>query len=360
MGQHGHRDHQGDQPRAVVGDLLGHVLAEAGSQTLAKMTEHVLQHVGVPPPAGLAAQGRHEDAAVFLLHRLGRPVGRPRHQASQGSITPLVVGQQQHLLGGVETHQIATAPAWDEEALQSTEGEDPLEEVLAQRGVAEPSLLLQGKIGNPLHQGPSEEADPVLLGHSFRRVEANPLHAAGGRPLLEDEPAQAQSPQLLDPPAAEALHVLGPVAPGPVALHVDPVGTANQSDRLAGNSHADLQLGADRDEVDESGDGSGQEGLALMPSVEAHLQTGQARGNTHENRLVIHPEGFHAGTRFSPGAESMDRLPGPVKSSASGRPGRPSRPPSRSGRSPRRCPAPRPARASRVAWPGWSGRRWRR
>jgi len=92
---------------------------------------------------------------------------------------------------------------------------------------------------------------------------------------------------------------------------VHPVGTADQPDRLAGDPHADLQLGTDRNEVDESRDGPGQEGLALVPSVKAHLQTGQARGDPHENRLVIHPERFNAGPRFSPGAKTMDKVSRP-------------------------------------------------
>jgi len=138
------RDHQGDPAVAIVLDQAQQLLLRARVQVLAKEAQHVVHRVHVPARRGLSHQGLHEPVGVATaqlipVHALGLA-----HQTAQAWVRLRLVAHELQLVGRVEGHQAAHAPAATEQAAQPAIREDPLDEVLARRRGVKTTLFLDG------------------------------------------------------------------------------------------------------------------------------------------------------------------------------------------------------------------------
>jgi hypothetical protein len=150
----------------------------------------------------------------------------------------------------------------------------------------QPPLLLDGQVGEPRAQRLREQPHAVFR-HPRALLDAvvdlHSLHSAARRLALQDITNQTFERSYA--PFGEPPHAGCPVGFAPVAQHAQAIPTAaHQTDALARNAHAHLQLRTNRDPFDERTQLLDQESIALVLPVEAHLRTEQAGRDTDLQR----------------------------------------------------------------------------
>jgi hypothetical protein len=283
-----HGDDQGHEPVAVVLDQPEQLVPLLGGEDLLEVAQDVLEHVHVLLGGGDLPQAGHVDLLILLGElSTGSPLG-VGDQLAQAAVPGPVVGHEQELLAGVEADQVSHRPAPLEHRPEAPVSEQALEEVLAQARVVEPAVLLGGEVGEPLQQGGGEQAPPGLAAHAgLLRVDLDPLHAARGGVALEDVAPQVQGLERLHALLGEPGHAGGVVRARLGGDQADRVVLAvHEADRLARDPHADLDLRAHGDELDELGHGAGEEAVVLVLAVVADLVAEEAGGDAHADRLV--------------------------------------------------------------------------
>ena len=211
---------------------------------------------------------------------------RPRDETAERRVSGGCVREQHQLVRRVEPHQLAHGPPRREQRAEPAVREHALHEVLAQPGIAQPPLFFDGQRRHPRTQGRGIEPRAGALGHRARRVHLHPLHPAARRIPLQHVPGEIERRKLRDPRLRVGHHAVGPVR---AALRCDHPhrGTrsrlrrsrqvAHQVHGLARRAHADLHLGAHRHPLHVPAERVGQEAVAFVPAVEAHLLSEQAR-----------------------------------------------------------------------------------
>ena len=195
-----------------------------------------------------------------------------------------MVRAEQGLVCRVEGGQPPARHAGGDGALPARVGEYALDEARAQGGVVETPLVLDGEQRQPLHERAREEAGATAQGPAALAVHPDPLHAAAGRVLLEDVADEIQARELRGARPGEARHRAGQV-PAAVRGHQSRSRRiALEADRLARDAEAELHLGADGHPLDEAPERLGEERVALVAAVVAHLVAEEAGADAEAER----------------------------------------------------------------------------
>ena len=237
---------------------------------------------------------------------------------------------------GVKTDQCANRPASCKEILQPTIGEDSLDEVLTQPWIRQPAFFLDRQAWKPLEERGRKQSTALPLGHPCGAEDFDPLHSAAGRVLLEDVAAEILARQLLEAPVRPGVHVVGVIDARARRDHPETARGSHEPERFAGRTKSQLDLGADGNPVDEGTKNVGQEAVALVPAVKAHLLTKEAgRDADPEPWRVLHASAINsiAFPGFDPGSRcrrsERRRLSSPSAPGPAHRAARPPAPPRR-------------------------------
>jgi hypothetical protein len=117
------------------------------------------------------------------------------------------VRQDRELLRRVKRHEIAGTRAAREKVAPPGGGEDALDEIFADPGIAEPSFLLDRQQGKTLGQRARIGAGAVGVGHPLAVVHPNAEETARGRAALEDVAVKVQRFELRHTRAGVAAHL---------------------------------------------------------------------------------------------------------------------------------------------------------
>ena len=181
------------------------------------------------------------------------------------------VGEDGELVGGVEGHEVAGLRPAVEEALPARRGEHTLDEVLADGGIVEAPFLLDGQRREALDQRGGEQPAPPIARPTALAVNAHAEEPAGGRGALQDVPVEAERGEFLGFRSRVPLHADGEILAALLDDEPRRVVVADQAQGVAGHAQADVDLRAHRHPLDERAQGLGEEGIALVPAVVAHL-----------------------------------------------------------------------------------------
>jgi len=194
-----------------------------------------------------------------------------------------MVCAEQALVCRVEGGQPPARHAGGDGALPVRVGEHALDEARAECAVAETPLLLDGQEGQPLHERAREEAGAAPAGPAAA-VHAHALHAAAGRVLLEDVADEIQARELGGARPGEARHRAGQVPAAVRGHQARSRRIALEADRLARDAETELHLGADGHPLDEAAERLGEERVALVAAVVAHLVAEEAGADAEAER----------------------------------------------------------------------------
>ena len=184
----------------------------------------------------------------------------------------------------VEGGEPGARHAGGERGLPARVGEHARDEARAQGGVAQASLLLDGKERQARHDRAREEARAAPPRPPAVAVHPHALQAAAGRVLLEDVAGEIQARELLSARPGEARHRAGQI-PAAVRGH-QPRGRGIplEADRFARDAEADLHLRADGHPLDEAPERRGEERVALVAAVVAHRLAEKAGADAEAER----------------------------------------------------------------------------
>jgi len=237
---------------------------------------------------GQLLQRRHELRRVALAQFGALDALGVRDQSSQFGIGARRVRHQSQLVRGMKRHQRAGGPsgaAVGEQRAQPMVREHPLDEVLAQIRIVQPTLLFDRQIGQAADQRLGEQAAPIAHRHPRASIDAHPFHPATRRILLQHVAREIFALQRCRAAPGIRIHRFGQVGAAFVRDHPRRAALpADQPQALARDGEADIDLGADRDELDEAAERAGQEIAALVAAVEAHLLPQQTGGNANPDR----------------------------------------------------------------------------
>ena len=210
---------------------------------------------------------------------------RPRRAARARCTHVGLVRQQHQLVRRVKPHQLSDGPPRREQRAQPAVGEDALDEVLAQPGIAEPAFLFDRQRRHARPQRRGIEPGAGALRHRARRMHLHPLHPAARRVSLQHVPGEVERGQRRDARASVGGHAIRPVGAAPRSDHPHrhrlpgrrrAIGIAHQVHGLARRSHPDLDLRAHRHPLHIPAERLGEEAVALVAAVEADLLAEQA------------------------------------------------------------------------------------
>ena len=144
-----------------------------------------------------------------------------------------------------------------------------------------------GRLGNRSSSAAANRPRPVRSRHAARAVHLDPLHPAARRILLQHVAAQVLVGELLDAAARPARHRrrCDRSRVRVVIMRTASV-VAHEPQRLARRAHADLDLRAHPDPLHERSERIGEEAIALVAAVEAHLVAEQACGDADADRRL--------------------------------------------------------------------------
>ena len=247
----------------------------------------VLQRVGGAAQGGRAGHRGQEQVPV---RRLGPAL--PGHHPARRPVARRVVRQQLQLVPGVEGHQVPRRPRRGEQRPQPRRGEDPLAERLAQPGVVQPPLVLDGQQRERGQHPVGVQPAPVVAGRdTVLAVPRDGPDAAARRLGLEHVPVQPSAGQ---GQGRHRLRVVGGAAP------VDQPPVRGQPDRLARRPQPDGYFRAVRHPVDVGAEFVGEEPVPFVPAVEPDLLAEQAARYAHPgpdlHRITLNghrDRGFH-------------------------------------------------------------------
>ena len=195
---------------------------------------------------------------------------------------------QQQLVRAVEADQRCAARAAHHLFPPALEREHAFDEVLPDVGVVEAPLLLHGKRGKVLHEGPGEHPDSFPDGHAALRVHLHPHESAAGGVLLEDEAAQVFGLQFPHAALRPAGHQVGAVLVSTHGHQARALGVADQSHRFPGHAQTGLGLGAYRHVLHEPAEFSHQELIEPVAAVVAHGPSQEAGAHSQADRRPSH------------------------------------------------------------------------
>jgi len=183
----------------------------------------------------------------------------------------------------VEGGEPGARHAGGERGLPARVGEHARQEARAQGGVAETPLLLDGQERQARHERAREEAGAAPAGPAAA-VHAHALHAAAGRVRLEDVADEIQARELRGARPGEARHRAGQVPAAVRGHQARGRRIPLEADRFARDAEAELHLGADGHPLDEAPERVGEERVALVPAVVAHLMAEEAGADAEAER----------------------------------------------------------------------------
>lgn len=122
---------------------------------------------------------------VAPLHVPPRYGACPGHQTPEPLICFGRVRQHEQLVRAVKTHQIAVRSAAIEQAAQPQVGEHPLDEVIAEPRIGQPTFFLDGQVRIRLGERRGEQPASAAGRTPVSVVDLHPLESAAGRIFLE-------------------------------------------------------------------------------------------------------------------------------------------------------------------------------
>ena len=181
------------------------------------------------------AQRRHEPVPVRLHRPRDRPLREAADERPERPVGGRAVRHERELVRGVERDEVPPAHPARDGRLPAGVREDRLDEALAERGVLEPPLLLDGQERQPRREDRDEQPDAVAPGRAAaRRVDGHALEAAGGRALLGHVAGEIELRELADARLGEPAHRLGVV----LRRSAPRGGAAQRRSRRAGRARA--------------------------------------------------------------------------------------------------------------------------
>lgn len=200
------------------------------------------------------------------------------------------MSHERQLVGAVEGDQFLPLPARAEGVGQASVGEDPLDEVLPQRSVVEPTFLLDRQVGEVPRQLGGEQALALGSRRARRAVDPDPFHPARRRRSLEHVAGQLGAGQFGDALTGEADHGVGMVIARFRADQPDVVSFGAQAKARSWCSETQFDFGAYGHPFDEGSEPLGQEPVPLVAAVEPDLLAQETRRDPDFDRPVGCPE----------------------------------------------------------------------
>ena len=168
---------QRHQCLAVVLDEAQQFLLVFAGEILLQIAHQVLEHVDMLGPGRFAyshhAQALHEQGPVLSGESVPVPLARVSDKATHLGIVFGAVGHERQLVGGMELDQATWRGLLIEHSRPAVIGKNPLDKILPQRQVVEPSFLLQWQQGEALNDLTGEHASAVALGHAVLFVDTD-------------------------------------------------------------------------------------------------------------------------------------------------------------------------------------------